>query len=171
MNDDKGLKIKLPSDFDPYIKCDYDEKEKRKKLTIFFGKNNFDHIEFKLKTSQNIDENIGLFSSLTKLQKLGIIFLACCIKSGRIPLIQGETASGKSYLMNIFSRIFGQDMILYQITSNSGMSIITGQDIIKTDINDEKQKELKKAYKNIKKLINNENRKFEKIKKMNIILY
>ena len=136
----------------------------QKKLIIYLGKNNFDKIEIKTINSGKINkkENKRLFKSLTKIQKLGIIFLVCCVQSGKIPLIQGETASGKSYLINIFSKLFGQDMILYQITNNSGMSIITGQDIIKTDIGSDEENELKKSYKNIRKLIK-EKRKFNEI--------
>ena len=158
----KSLDLNLTSDFSPYI--DYDENQK--KLIIYLGKNNFDKIEIKTINSGKINkkENKRLFKSLTKIQKLGIIFLVCCVQSGKIPLIQGETASGKSYLINIFSQLFGQDMILYQITNNSGMSIITGQDIIKTDIGSDEENELKKSYKNIRKLIK-EKRKFNEIAK------
>ena len=49
--------------------------------------------------------------------------------------------------MKIFAQLFGQEIILYQITSNSGMSIINGQYIIKTIIEKEKINELKKFMK------------------------
>ena len=94
------------------------------------------------------------------MQKLGIIFLVCCIQSGRIPLIQGETASGKSYLIKIFAQIFGQDMILYQITSNSGISIITGQDIINGELEEKEKNILKQNFRKIRKIIN-EDRRFK----------
>ena len=156
----KELNLNLTSDFNPSI--DYDDNQK--KLIIYLGNNKYDNIKLDTFISKNIDkkENKRLFKSLTKSQKLGIIFLVCCIKSEKIPLIQGETASGKSYLMNIFAKIFGQDLILYQITSNSGMSIITGQDIIKTEIEDDEWKLLKKHYNNIKEIIN-EKKKFSHI--------
>lgn len=144
------LNLKLTDDFNPYI--DYDDNQK--KLIIFLGKNKYDNIELKITNSKKINkfENKRLFSYLTKLQKLGIIFLICCIQSGRIPLIQGETASGKSYLMKILAKLFGQEMILYQITSNSVISIITGQDIIKAEIDENEKDILKRTFKNIKKL-------------------
>ena len=64
--------------------------------------------------------------------------------------------------MKIFAQLFGQEIILYQITSNSGMSIITGQDIIKTKIEEKEKKELEKNYENIKDIIN-EKKKFKDI--------
>ena len=145
------LKLNLSSDFKPYINYE----ENKKKLLIFFGKNKSDFIELDTINSEKINKqiNIRLFELLTFNQKLGIIFLVCCIKSGRVPLIQGETASGKSYLMKVFSQLFGQEMILYQITNNSGMSIITGQDLIKTEIEEKEKTKLKKAYNNIKQII------------------
>ena len=157
----KELNLNLISDFNPYI--DYDDNQK--KLIIYLGGNKFNNIEMDINNPQNIikKENKRLFKSLTKIQKLGIIFLVFCIKSGKVPLIQGETASGKSYLIKVFSQLFGQEMILYQITGNSGMSIITGQDIIKTEIEREEKKKIKDAYKKIKNLINEE-RKFNEIK-------
>ena len=155
------LNLKLTDDFNPYI--DYDDNQK--KLIVSLGKNKFDNIELLITNSEKINklENKRLFSYLTKIQKLGIIFLICCILSGRIPLIQGETASGKSYLMKIFSKLFGQEMILYQLTSNSGISIITGQDIIKAEIDENEKNILKNNFKKIKKLID-DNRHFKDFK-------
>ena len=155
------LDIKLTDDFNPYI--DYDDN--RKKLIISLGKNKYDNIELETINSKKIDkfENKRLFRSLTKIQKLGIIFLVCCIQSGRIPLIQGETASGKSYLMKIIAKLFGQKMILYQITSNSGISIITGQDIIKAEIDEEEKDKLKASFKNVRKLINEKKKHFKEL--------
>ena len=156
------------TDFEPYIKYDFDENKNQPKLYIFLGKNKLSVIDFEMKNSQmdelKEEDNIHLFSSLTKIQKLGFIFLACCVESGRVPLIQGETASGKSYLMKIFAKIFGQKTNLYQINSNSGMSIITGQDIIMTNIDkDKEEKDLKCNYNDIKKLIKMEKKNFEQL--------
>jgi hypothetical protein len=162
----KALDLNLTSDFNPHI--DYDDNNK--KLIIYLGSNISDNIDIDIINSDKIKkkENIRLFKSLTNIQKLGIIFLICCIKSGRIPLIQGETASGKSYLMKIFAQLFGQEMILYQITSNSGMSIITGQDIIKTEIEEEELQKLKEKYKSVKKIIG-EKKNLKNLKRKNII--
>ena len=154
--------LKLTADFNPYIEYD----DNNKKLIIYLGNNKFDNIELEIINSEKINKNKnkGLFSSLTKMQKLGIIFLLCCIQSGRIPLIQGETASGKSYLMKIFAQLFGQKMFLYQRTSNSGISIVTGQDIIKAEIETDEITKLKENFKKIRKLIKEE-RHFKNIRK------
>ena len=89
--------------------------------------------------------------------------MVCYIQSGRIPLIKGETSSGKPYLIKIFSKIFGQKMILYQITSNSGISIITGQDIIKAEIEENEKKKLKENFRKVRKLIKEKRKHFGRI--------
>ena len=157
----KALNISLTSDFAPEI--DYDDN--KKKLVLYLNPNKIDKITLYTESPQKInkEENKRLFNSLTKIQKLGIIFLICCIKSNKIPLIQGETASGKSYLIQIFTKILGQSIILYQITSNSDMSILTGQDIIKTKIESDELKKLEDNYEKVQSLIKQE-KKFNKIK-------
>ena len=65
--------------------------------------------------------------------------------------------------MKIFSKLFGQEMILYQITSNSGISIITGQDIIRAEIDKDEKVILKNNFKKIRNLIE-ENRSFKNLK-------
>ena len=64
--------------------------------------------------------------------------------------------------MKIIAQLFGQKMTLYQITSNSGISIITGQDIIKAKIHNDEINELKAGFKSVKNLIK-EKRNFKKI--------
>ena len=54
-------------------------------------------------------------------------------------------------------------IILYQITSNSDMSILTGQDIIKTKIEEDELNKLKINYDAVKHLIH-QKKKFNKIK-------
>ena len=162
------LKINLSSDFNPSI--DYDKDNAI--LLIYFGKNKNDFIEIETTNPKSINtqENIRTFELLTKSQKLGIIFLVCCIKSNRVPLIMGETASGKSFLLKAFSTLFGQELILYQITNNSGMSIISGQVLIKTEIDVEEKTKLQKKYKTIKSLIK-EKKDILKEQEYNSILY
>jgi phage/plasmid-associated DNA primase len=83
-----------------YIKLEKDAKES---------------IRVKVKNPQKIDikKCKKLFNTLTKSQKHCFIFLVCCIISKKIPIIQGATASGKSYLVNIFSTLLGQEANLY----------------------------------------------------------
>ena len=100
-----------------------------------------------------------LFDTLTKPQKHCFIFLICCIIAKKTPLIQGPTGSGKSYLLNIFSTLLGQDSNLYQMNSNTGMSILTGQEIIKEDFDNIEKDKICKAYNSIKKIIGNNKKK------------
>ena len=102
-----------------------------------------------------------LFNSLTKTQKLAIIFLICCLKTGKIPLIQGQTSSGKSYLIKVFAEILGNNPILCQV---SNPRIILGENIIR-DISIEEKNILKNTFNNIKDLID-EKRKFIEIKQV-----
>jgi len=91
---------------------------------------------------------------LTKSQKHCFIFLICCIISKKTPIIQGATASGKSYLISTLATLLGQDTNLYQMNSNTGMSILTGQEIIKGDFDEEEKIKICEAYESIKDLIN-----------------
>jgi hypothetical protein len=54
-----------------------------------------------------------------------------------VPIIQGITASGKSYSINIFSKIMGEELFAYQMNENTGISIFTGQSKIKENISKE----------------------------------
>ena len=100
----------------------------------------------------NQEENIKLFNSLTESEQYGFLFLFCCLLIRKVPIIQGETASGKSYLMNIFAKIMGEDLIVYQMNENTGLSIFTGQSIINENLNENEKNELNK----ILNFLNNE---------------
>ena len=97
-----------------------------------------------------------LFNTLTKSQKHCFIFLVCCIIAKKTPIIQGATASGKSYLINVFSTLLGQETNLYQMNSNTGISILTGQEIIKSDFDENELLQISEAYNNMKNIIGNE---------------
>jgi len=92
-----------------------------------------------------------LFNTLTKAQNHYFIFLICCIISKKTPIIQGPGASGKSHLLNVVSILLGQKANLYQMNSNTGMSKLTGQKVIKKDLM--KKKKISEAYENIKNLL------------------
>ena len=144
-------------EFLPTIDYDEDKKhiviklEKEAKETIRARVHNPDKI--KIKRCKK------LFDTLTKPQKHCFIFLICCIISKKTPIIQGPTASGKSYLLNVFSILLGQESNLYQMNSNTGLSILTGQEIIKEDFDDEEKEKISNAYDSIKKIINHKKKK------------
>ena len=163
------LNLKLTSEQIPTIGYE----ENNKKLYIYLEKKKSNYILIETIEPDSIiqKENKRIFNSLTQIQKLGFIFLICCYKANKVPLIQGETASGKSYLINIFSKLLGKKPIIYQITSNSGLSILTGQILIKTKIEDYERKRIKKKYKEIQSIINDkENRTFKNKADYNFLL-
>ena len=71
----------------------------------------------------------------------------------KTPIIQGPTASGKSYLLNVISILLGQETNLYQMNSNTGMSILTGQEVIKEDFQEREKEKIYEAYNSVKDLI------------------
>ena len=139
-------------EFIPII--DYDEDKKI--LDIKLEKEAKESIRIKVKNPEKIKikKCKQLFNTLTKSQKHCFIFLICCIKSKKTPIIQGPTASGKSYLLRIFSTLLGQETNLYQMNSNTGMSILTGQEIIKEEFDDDEKTKICEAYNSIKDIIN-----------------
>ena len=133
---------------------DYDEDKKN--IVIKLEKEAKESIRVKVNNPQKINRKKckKLFDTLTKSQKHCFIFLICCIIAKKTPIIQGPTASGKSYLLNVFSNLLGQDSNIYQMNSNTGMSILTGQEIIKEDFDEKEREEIYNAYKSIEKIIN-----------------
>jgi midasin (ATPase involved in ribosome maturation) len=97
-----------------------------------------------------------LFESLTLSEKYCILLLICSLKSNKTVILQGATAAGKSFVILIFSLIIGQKLNIYQMNSNSGMSILTGQSIIKPSFDQEEIDTLKKSYKTVKSFFQND---------------
>ena len=124
-----------------------------KKYLIFklSKKSEKNQIEIKIKNPDYIKtkEMINKFNSMTFNEKFCFLFLVCCIKAKKTPIIQGVTSSGKSFIIKLFAEILGQDLNIYQLNANSGISIFTGQSIMKEHF-DKKEKE---KLKNILKLL------------------
>ena len=146
------LSLSKNIEFLPII--DYDEDKEN--LVIKLEKEAKESIRVKVKHPKKIKPKKfkKLFDTLTKSQKHCFIFLICCIISKKTPIIQGPTASGKSYLIHTLATLLGQDTNLYQMNSNTGMSILTGQEIIKGDFDDDEKMKIYEAYNSIKELIN-----------------
>ena len=87
---------------------------------------------------------------MTLPQKLCFLFLICCIKAKKTPIIQGETASGKSFLIKTLSEILGQNLSIYQLNSNSSISLFTGQSLIKKEFDKEEKEKLNNISKKLK---------------------
>ena len=89
------------------------------------------------------------FNTMTITQKLCFLFLLCCVKAKITPIIQGGTA-GKSFIIKILQEALGQEMAIYQLNSNSGLSLFTGQAVMKEELDNEE----KEIINNILKLLN-----------------
>jgi midasin (ATPase involved in ribosome maturation) len=139
----KELNLLKKFEFEPEI--DYDEDKRY--LVLKLEKEAKESIRVKVYDPSKIDvkKSKKLFKTLTKSQKHCFIFLICCIQSKKTPIIQGATASGKSYLTKIFADLLGQEINLYQMNSNSGLSILTGQDLIKEDFDEKELIKIRKA--------------------------
>ena len=131
----------------------YDSNKKHLFVKFDKDRNQSIRVEVKDPTKFKIKKYKKLFDSLTKSQKHCFIFLVCCIISKKTPIIQGPTDSGKSYLINIFTKLLGQETNLYQMNSNTGMSILTGQEIIKGNFDEEEKNKIREAYNFIMKYV------------------
>ena len=138
-------------EFLPIIDYDADKKN----IVIKLEKEANESIRVKVNNPEiiKIKRNKKLFDTLTKSQKHCFIFLICCIISKKTPIIQGPTASGKSYLLSVISILLGQETNLYQMNSNTGMSILTGQEVIKGEFDEKEKEKICEAYNDIKDLI------------------
>ena len=148
--------------FNPIIEYGKDEKEEKEKL-IFKSQRESDKNMVIYEIKKHIDDKEKKelkekFDRLTLKEKFCFLFLICCVKARITPIIQGETASGKSFIVKLFSEILGQEINIYQLNSNSGISLFTGQSIMKEEL-DEKEK---KKLKNILELLG-ENKEIENI--------
>ena len=96
---------------------------------------------------------------MTLTEKLCFLFLMCCVIAKKTPIIQGVTASGKSFIIKLLAEVLGQDLSIYQLNSNSGISLFTGQSIMKEDF-DKKEKE---KLRNVLKLLDIKDKKIKDI--------
>ena len=78
----------------------------------------------------NNTELLQKINTLNIKQKQCILFLALSILCKRACVIQGDTASGKTYLIRLFAEMLGQKLIVYQINKETGLSIFSGQSIL-----------------------------------------
>ena len=68
----------------------------------------------------------------------------------KTPIIQGVTDSGKSFIIKLLSEILGQELSVYQLNSNSGLSLFTGQSVMKEEFDAKEKEKLKKILKLLK---------------------
>ena len=132
---------------------DYDENKKHARIKI--SEESSEEILVDIYHPELIDKNKGvsIFKSLTKNQKHCILFLICSILAKRTPIIQGNMGSSKSFLIQILSLLLGQKANIYQLNSNSGITLFTGQSVIQNKLTKKEKEKIKPVYNSIKSLI------------------
>ena len=128
-----------------------------------------DSKQFEIPTYNSVDlkedlklEKIALkneksFEELTVNGKYCLLFLICSVLSKRTCLLQGETCSGKSFLIKFLSEMLGQKLIIYQMNCDTGMSLYSGDKIINETLSSEDTYELSNIIEKIKKYIEIDN--------------
>ena len=92
-----------------------------KKLIINLSQNkNSKNMEISTYNNMPIEDSkiINKFDVLTVNGKYCLLFLICSVLSKRTCLLQGETCSGKSFLIRFLAEMLGQKLIIYQMNSN-----------------------------------------------------
>ena len=105
--------------------------------------------ELEMKTiSPNIDENEikSYLNGLTDTETRCLFFLILCFKAKIIPIIQGETASGKSFIIRLFSKMLGQKLNVYQMNQDTGLSIFTGQSMLNSTLTKEDEISFRRIF-------------------------
>ena len=138
--------------FNPII--NYEGGNKNKYLTFKSSKKGEGcQLKIKIRNPKKIKskELLKKFNRMTLTEKFCFLFLLCCYVAKKTPIIQGVTASGKSFIIKLFSEILGQDLSIYQLNANSGLSLFTGQSVMKEEFDDNEKAKLKKILKLLKK--------------------
>ncbi len=106
---------------------------------------------------QTFSEIRKQIKSLTLIQRLGLIFLLLSVNSNIPVIIQGETGSGKSYLIRLFAKLCGENLEVIELNNDSGIQILSGQIIPKSDLTNDEITSLQSIFKKINNIedINN----------------
>ena len=88
--------------------------------------------------------------TLTPEQRFGLIVLMLSVKANIPCIIQGPTASGKSYLIKLFCEILGENPEIITLNNDSGINLLTGQIAPKNEIEYEKKISIKEAFEEFK---------------------
>ena len=75
--------------------------------------------------------------TMTPEQRFGLIFLMISIQSNIPCIIQGPTASGKSYLIKFFCELLGESPEIIVLNNDSGINLLIGQIAPQDGIDDE----------------------------------
>lgn len=97
----------------------------------------------------NTEEIESSISCLTLPQKHCLLFLACSVLSKRSCILQGATSSGKSHIIRLFAKMLGQELIVYQMNKDTGISILTGQPLLSSTLSKEDVDNISLWFQNI----------------------
>ena len=139
-------------EFNPIF--DYDEDKKHARIKLLDESSEEIIIDIYHPELIDKEKGVNIFNSLTKNQKHCILFLICSILAKRTPIIQGNMGSSKSYLLKILSFLLGQKANIYQLNSNSGITLFTGQSLIQNKLSEDEISKIKPIYDSVKELIN-----------------
>lgn len=89
------------------------------------------------KKNDSYIEALSRIDSLTSAQKYCLIFLACSLLSKRACVIQGDTASGKSFMVRLFADLLGAKLNVFQMNSDSSLSMLAGQSVLSDTLSSE----------------------------------
>ena len=137
-----------------------------------------DFLELKIKKCKKIEvEDIyRRIETLTNPQKHCLLFLSCSILSNSSIILQGNTNSGKSHLINLFADMLGKQLYVYQMNKDISTTMFFGQSMIR-ELSRDDNKEISELCKELSSLVlydkknfgwnpNNFNELCEKFEKM-----
>ena len=161
--------LKYPIDRDLWPSIDYtdekddDDDDKDKENSISEDKNKGYYIRISpMEKKRYLSHKLRKFDvyymenlkkkmfSLTPEQRLGLIFLMISLRTNLTCIIQGPTASGKSYLIKLFCELLGEEPEIIELNNDSGISLLTGQIAPKSDLDDEDIIKIQKLFKKCK---------------------
>ena len=76
--------------------------------------------------------------SLSKDQRISIIFLILSVKCGLPCILQGPSYSGKTHLIKLLAEILGKKLEIIQLNNDSGITLLTGQKSPQSKLNKKK---------------------------------
>ena len=100
----------------------------------------------------NREEIQKRLNTLTNPQKHCLLFLSCSIKSNCSIILQGNTNSGKTHLINLFADMLGKKLHVYQMNKDINLSMFFGQSTIR-ELNRNDKKTINNLCKQLSKLI------------------
>ena len=145
----KAIKVKNMN-FTP--KFSYDQKNRLLNVNIKTENTTEENDGISIKLYSNMINNEKMqasLSSLTLPQLHCLLFLAFSVKTKRSCILQGATSSGKSHIIRLFADMVGQELIVYQMNKDTGLSILTGQPLLSSTLSDDDVEKINEIFANL----------------------